>query len=157
MCLLKDDSPTSAEGKQEMKGVPYHELVGALNWLMVGSQPDIAFAIGQLAQFLENPGQVHWDAAKQVVRYLKTMKELRLMYGGGDKHIFEGYPDADGATQDHRRAVSGFAVLVDGGAISWLSKKQELVTLSTMEAEYVGATHAAKELIWFQHLIEEIF
>ena len=154
MHLLKDDS---AEDKQEMKDIPYHELVGALNWLAVGSQPDIAFAVGQLAQFLENPGQVHWDAAKRVVRYLKTTKELRLTYRGGDKHGFEGYSDADGATQDHRHVVSGFAVLVDGGAISWSSKKQELVTLSMMEAEYVSTTHAAKELIWFRCLIEEIF
>ena len=140
-----------------MKGVPYRELVGALNWLAVGSQPDIAFAVGQLAQFLENPGRVHWDAAKQVVRYLKTTKELRLTYRGGDKYGFEGYSDADGATQDHRRAVSGFAVLIDGGAISWSSKKQELITLSTMEAKYIGATHAAKELIRFRCLIKEIF
>jgi Reverse transcriptase (RNA-dependent DNA polymerase) len=155
--LLKDDCPTSAEDKQEMKDVPYRELIGALNWLAVGSQPDITFVIGQLAQFLENPGRVHWDAAKRVVRYLKSTKDLKLTYGGGDKHGFEGYSDADGATQDHRHTISGFAVLVDGGAVSWSSKKQELVTLSTMEAEYVGATHAAKELIWFRHLIEEIF
>ena len=65
--------------------------------------------------------------------------------------------DADGATQDHRCVISGFVVLLDGGAVSWMSKKQELVTLSTMEAEYVGATHAAKELIWFRGLIGEIF
>jgi hypothetical protein len=91
------------------------------------------------------------------VRYLKSTKDLKLMYGGGDKHGFEGYSDADGATQDHRCTVSGFAVLVDGGAVSWSSKKQELVTLSTIEAEYISATHAAKELIWFRHLIEEIF
>src|ERR1700678_3381665 len=63
----------------------------------------------------------------------------------------------DGASQDHRRAISGFAVLIDGGAVSWSSKKQELITLSTMEAEYVGATHAAKEITWFRHLIGEIY
>jgi Reverse transcriptase (RNA-dependent DNA polymerase) len=154
--LLKDDCPTSAEDKQEIKDMPYRELIGALNWLAVGSRPDIAFVIGQLVQFLENPGRVHWDAAKQVVRYLKSTKDLKSTYGGGDKHGFKGYSDADGVTQDHRRAISGFAVLVDGGAVSWSSKKQELVTLSTMEAEYVGTTHAAKELIWFRRLIEEI-
>ena len=80
-----------------------------------------------------------------------------MTYGGGQKHGFEGYSDADGASQDHRHAISGFAVLVDGGAVSWMLKKQELVTLSTMEAEYVGATHAAKELIWFRRLIAKIF
>jgi hypothetical protein len=83
--------------------------------------------------------------------------ELKLTYGGGKQRGIEGYADADGATLDHRRAISGFVVLVDGGAVSWSSKKQELVTLSTMEAEYVGATHAAKELVWFRHLIKEIF
>ena len=108
-----------------------------------------------MAQFLENPSQVHWEAAKHVVRYLKTTKGLKLTYGGSERHGFEGFLDADGATQDHRRAISGFVVLVDGGTVSWSSEKQELVTLSTMEAEYVSATH--KELIWFQHLIEEIF
>ena len=91
------------------------------------------------------------------MRYLKTTKDLKLTYGGVSKCGFEGYSDADGAMQDHRWAISGFAVLVDGGATSWLSKKQELVTLSTMEAEHVGATHAAKELIWFRHLINEVF
>jgi hypothetical protein len=89
------------------------------------------------------------------VRYLKATKDLKLTYRGGDKCGFEGYSDADGATQDHRCAISGFVILLDGGAISWSSKKQELVTLSTMEAEYVSATNATKELIWFQHLIDE--
>ena len=53
--------------------------------------------------------------------------------------------------------ISGYVVIIDGGAVSWMSKKQELVTLSTMEAEYVATTHAAKELLWFRRLISEIF
>ena len=140
-----------------MKGVPFRELVGALNWLAVGTRPDIDFIVGQLVQFLDNPGRVHWEAAKQVVRYLKGTMELKLTYGGGEQRGIEAYADADGATLDHRHAISGFVALVDRGAVSWSSKKQELVTLSTMEAEYVGATHAAKELVWFHHLIKEIF
>ena len=65
--------------------------------------------------------------------------------------------DADGAMQEHRRAISRYVILIDGGAVSWCSKKQELITLSTTEAEYVADTHAAKELIWFQCLLGEIF
>ena len=57
--LLKDDCPITIKDKQEMKNMPYREIVGALNWLALGSHPDITFVIGQLAQFLENPGQVH--------------------------------------------------------------------------------------------------
>ena len=104
------------------------------------------FVIGQLAQFLENPGQVHWEAAKRVIRYLKGTKELKLTYGENRKGGLVGYVDADGVSQEHRHAISGYVVIIDGGAVSWCSKKQELVTLSMMEAEYVSATHAAK--VW---------
>ena len=69
----------------------------------------------------------------------------------------EGFTDADGAMQEHRWAISRYVILIDRGAVSWCSKKQELVTLSTTKAEYVAAMHAAKELIWFQRLFGEIF
>ena len=64
MQLTTEDCPVSAEGKLDMKVVPFWELVGALNWLAVGTQPDIAFVVGQLAQLLENPGCIHWEAVK---------------------------------------------------------------------------------------------
>jgi hypothetical protein len=83
-------------------------------------------------------------------------KTLTLTYGDG-KPGLEGFTDADGASQEHRRAISGYAFLLDGGAVSWASKKQELVTLSTTEAEYVAATQASKEAIWLRHFIEEVF
>ena len=57
--------------------------------------------------------------------------------------------DADGAMQEHRQAISGYVILIDRGAVSWCSKKQEFVTLSTTKSEYIATTHAAKELIWF--------
>ena len=68
-----------------------------------------------------------------------------------------GYVDADGTTQEHQHTIMGFAFLINGGAILWGSKKQELVTLSTAESEYIAATHAAKEAIWLQRLIGEMF
>jgi hypothetical protein len=68
-----------------------------------------------------------------------------------------GYADTDGATQEHRRAITGFAFLVDRGAILWGSKKQELITLSRAESEYVAAMHAAKEALWLRRLIGEMF
>ena len=85
------------------------------------------------------------------------IKVWKLVYGGGKNQGLEGFMDADGAMQEHRWAISGNVILIDGGAISWCLKKQELITLSTTEAEYVAATHAAKELIWFQRLFGEIF
>ena len=85
-----------------MKTIPYQEAIGALNWIAVGSRPDIVFVVSQPAQFLENPGRVHWEATKQVIRYLKTTKELKLTYGESQRRGFEGFLDVDGAMQEHR-------------------------------------------------------
>jgi hypothetical protein len=139
-----------------MKKVPYREAIGSLMYLAVGTRPDIAFAVSTLSQYLENPGKPHWEAAKRVFRYLLGTRDLSLVYGGVGKEI-EGFTDADGASQEHRHAISGYAFIMDGGAISWSSRKQELVTLSTAEAEYVAATHAAKEAIWLRRFISEVF
>lgn len=68
-----------------------------------------------------------------------------------------GYTDADGSMAEDRRAVSGYAFLIDGGAVSWSSKRQEIVSLSTTESEYVAATHTAKEALWLRSLIGELF
>ena len=122
----------------------------------VATRPDIMFAVSTLAQFSDNPGWIHWEAVKKVFRYLLGTRNLCLTYGGEEKGL-EGYVDADGASQEHRRAITGYVFLVDGGAVSWSSKKQELVTLSTTEAEYVAATHAAKEAVWLRRLIGEVF
>ena len=81
---------------------------------------------------------------------------MKLIYGNEEKDL-QGFVDADGAPQDHRRAISGYVFMVDGGAVSWSSKKQEIVILSTTEAEYVAATHAAKEAVWLRCLFGELF
>jgi len=67
-----------------------------------------------------------------------------------------GYADADSGAQKHRRSISGYTFLIDRGAISWASRKQELVALSTAEAEYVALTHATKEGIWLCRLLIEL-
>ena len=153
--LTKEDSPSNPNEIARMGKTPYREAIGSLMYAAVATRPDIAFAVSYLSQFLENPGEAHWEAAKRVFRYLAGTKTMQLTYGG-EHHELEGYTDADGAMQEHRHAISGYAFLLDGGAISWSSKKQELVTLSTAEAEYVAATHAAKEAIWLRKLLGEI-
>lgn len=152
----KDHSPTTPDEVMRMQKTPYREAIGSLMYAAVATRPDIAFAVSALSQFLANPGIAHWEAVKRVFRYLAGTKTYELTYGS-ERHGLEGFTDADGATQEHRRAISGYAFLIDGGAISWSSRKQELVTLSTAEAEYVAATHAAKEAIWLRKLIGELF
>ena len=152
----KKSAPTTPEEHLRMKNTPYREAVGSLMYAAVATRPDIAFAVSTLSQFLDNPGDLHWQAVKNVFRYLAGTKDSELTYGG-ERHDIEGYSDADGATQEHRHAISGYTFIFDGGAISWSSKKQELITLSTAEAEYVAATHAAKEAIWLRKLFGEIY
>ena len=154
--LSKSQSPSKHEEIAKMRNVPYREAVGSLMYAAMGTRPDIAFATSTVAQFNDNPGWAHWEAVKRIYRYLKGTRQLVLTYGG-DQRGLVGYVDADGASQEHRRAISGYVFMVDGGAVSWSSKKQELVTLSTAEAEYVAQTHAAKEAIWLRRLLTEIF
>ena len=153
--LCKTDAPSSPAEAAHMKSVPYREAIGSLMYASVATRPDITFAVSTLSQFLDNPGEAHWEAVKRVFRYLAGTKHLALTYGE-ERHDLVGYTDADGASQEHRRAISGSAFLIDGGTISWSSRKQELITLSTAEAEYVAATHAAKEGIWLRRLLGEI-
>jgi len=153
--LSKSQSPSKLNEIAKMKNVPYREAVGSLMYVSMETSPDITFAVSTVAQFLENPGPAHWDTVKHIFRYLKGTRDMRLVYGDEEKDL-QGYVDADGASQDHRRAISGYVFMVDGGAVSWMSKKQEIITLSTTEAEYVAATHAAKEAVWLHRLFGEL-
>ena len=99
---------------------------------------------------------MHWEALKRVIRYLGCTKHLWLTFGGIEKERLEGYCNSDWASQQHRHSISGFSFHFGKGAISWSSKKQSIVTLSSTEAEYVVQTHAAKEAIWLRNFVNEI-
>jgi len=83
----------------------------------IGTRPNITFAVSMLSQFLENPGEAHWEAVKRVFCYLSGTQELMLTYGR-ERHDLLGYTDADGASQDHRCAILGHMFIIDGSAIS---------------------------------------
>ena len=154
--LSETQSPKTTSEVACMRSVPYREAVGLLIHLATGTRLDIAFATSFVSQFNANPGWEHWEAVKQIYHYLVGMKSLVLTFGTQASGLV-GYIDADSATQEHCRAITGFAFLINGGAILWGSKKQELVTLSTAKSEYVTATHATKEAHWLCRLIGEIF
>jgi len=127
-----------------------------LLYVAMGTRPDITFTMSTIAQFSDNPGWAHWEAVKWIFRYLLGTQKLELVYGGENRGLV-GYVDADGSSQEHRRTISAYVFLVDGGTVLWSSKKQELVTLSTTEAEYIAATHMAKEAIWLRRLLSKLF
>ncbi|KAF7367080.1 Integrase catalytic domain-containing protein [Mycena sanguinolenta] len=158
--LTANDCPKSAEDVAKMKNIPYLHILGAIAYLAVATRPDIAYAVGVLSRFSKNPGWTHWIALKRVLRYLKGTIDQKLTFSGtmGEQgEFFTTYSDADhGGNPDNGRSTSGFVIMMGGGAISWSSRLQSFVTLSTTEAEYVSAVSAGQEIIWLQNLLEEL-
>jgi hypothetical protein len=133
----------------------YRKAVGRLLYVSRGTRPDITYAVSHISQFMEEPRTTHLKAAQRVFKYLKGTRDFRLVLGGKNTTLF-GYSDADWASQIHRRSISGFAFFLGIGAVTWSSKKQPIVTLSSTESEYVALTHAAKELLWLQKLLTDL-
>ena len=154
--LTSAQSPSTTQQIAHMRNIPYQEAVGSLMYASLGTRPDITYAVQTVSRFSKNPGEAHWEAVKRIFRYLKGTKEFWLTYGGPQKEL-KGYADADGSMAEDRHAISGYAFLLRGGAISWAAKRQEIVSLSTTESEYVAVTHASKEAIWLRSLITQLF
>jgi len=110
---------------------PYRGLVGALASLTLGTRPDSAFA----TSFGHNPGHVHWEAAEQVLLYLKGTKIQCLKLGGKSPRIV-AFTDADwGSNRDDQRSIGAYMIKIGDGAVNWKSKRQSCVTLPLAEAE----------------------
>ncbi|CAA7258947.1 unnamed protein product [Cyclocybe aegerita] len=161
---LDDDSdeetkPGVNQDQDEHLSVGYATLIGSLMYLAIGTRPDIAYTVQKLAQFTQNPKPKHWTAVKRIFRYLKGTRTHALTYSGSDNFTtpeLNIYCDADWGSDANRKSVSGYVVTLAGGAVSWSSKKQTTVALSTAEAEYVAATHAAKQVLWHRSLFTEL-
>ncbi|RVW88887.1 Retrovirus-related Pol polyprotein from transposon TNT 1-94 [Vitis vinifera] len=146
--------PKNSLESQEMQKIPYASAVGSLMYAQVCTRPDIAYIVGMLGRYLSNPGMDHWRAAKRVMRYLQRTKEYMLTYRRLDQLELIGYSDSDFAgCQDSRKSTSGYIYLLAGGAISWRSAKQTLVTTSTMEAEFVACYEASNQGIWLRNFV----
>jgi len=154
--LSSADCPTSQDEKDEMATRPYRKLVGALEWLALGTRPDIAFATSLLARFNHNPGRAHWKAAKRVLRYLKGTRGWRLTLGGEPPQI-AGFTDADwGSNLDNRHSIGGYVIKIGSGAVSWKSEEQSCVALSSTEAKYVALYQAVKESVWMIDFLKSL-
>ncbi|XP_071722312.1 secreted RxLR effector protein 161-like [Rutidosis leptorrhynchoides] len=140
-----------------MKNIPYASAVGSLMYAQVCTRPDIAFVVNTLGRYLLNPGQEHWVAAKKVMRHLQRTKYFMLVYSRVEDLKVIGYSDADFAScSDDRKSTSGYIFMMAGGAISWKSTKQTLITNSTMYAELVACYGASIQAVWLRNLISEL-
>ncbi|GJX71625.1 hypothetical protein Tco_0308796 [Tanacetum coccineum] len=154
--LTDKDCPSSKKNIEKMDRVPYASAVGSLMYAMVCTRPDLAHAVGVVSRFLSNPGKKHWEAVKWIFRYLRGTSKLGITFGNG-KPMLVGFTDSDMAgNKDNMKSTSGYLMTFAGGAVSWQSRLQKCVALSTTEAEYMAATEACKELLWLKRFLQEL-
>ncbi|XP_075095409.1 secreted RxLR effector protein 161-like [Nicotiana tabacum] len=154
--LSKDQSPKIDEEIEKMKEVPYASVVGSLMYVTLCTRHDICFAVGVVSKFQSNPGRKHWTAVKHIIKYLKRTRDFMLVYHSDDL-VPIGYTNSDfQSDRDSRKSTSGNVFTLGGGAISWRSIKQTCIADSTMKAEYVAASEAAKEAIWLGNFLRKL-
>ena len=127
----------------------YRELTGSLNHLAICTRPDTSLAVSKMSQFNQDPTITDHNAARRILKYAKTTKHYSIKYSSIKKTLqLDGYADADwGSNLIDRKSTTGYIFMMNGGPISWTSRKQSTVALSTMEAEYMALSDAARELV----------
>ncbi|KAF7773627.1 hypothetical protein Agabi119p4_5794 [Agaricus bisporus var. burnettii] len=135
----------------------YQQLVGSLMYLMIGSRPDIAFAVVKLSQHMVTPNKEHYTAGMHLLRYLNGTKNMVLEFDGNSNQGVIAYSDSDWASDpEDRKSITGNFVTIANGTISWLSRKQKTVALSSTEAEYMAISDCSRQLVWVSQLLTEI-
>lgn len=155
---MNKDGPSDGED-HEIVQVPYREAIGSLMYAMIGSRPDIAYAVGFLSKFCEARRVVHWNTVKRVFRYLRDTAQHGLLYGRNHSNSvnLECYVDADFAGEvDSQKSTTGYVIIYCGTADIWKSSKQSLVATSTTEAEFIAASMACREVLWARQLMREL-
>jgi len=132
----------------------YKEIVGSLLYAATMTRPDIACVVGLLSRAMDAPREVHWLAATRVLRYLRGTLSLGLRYSG--RVQLQGYTDANWGGDTFKTSTSGFLFFLNGGAISWGSRRQKATSISSCEAEYYAASCAVSEAIWLRLLCSEL-
>ena len=153
----REQCPRNELEKRKMDSKPYASLVGSLMYANICTRPDLAFIVGLLGRFQSNPGEAHWVAAKKVLRYLQRTKSYMLVYGRENALEIVGYTDSDFAGDlDERKSTGGYIFKLNGGAVSWKSAKQTIVSTSTMEAEFVACFEGMKQAVWLRNFIGDL-
>ena len=134
----------------------YKKLVGSLMYL-TATRPDIMYAVSLISRFMQTPKVSHWKAGKRILRYVSGTKNYGILYSSSNDFRLIGYTNSDSAgCIDERKSTSGYVFHFGLGVVSWASKKQPIVTLSSAEAEYVAATGAACQAIWMRRMLKEL-
>ena len=130
----------------------YKSIVDSLMYL-TATKPDIMHVVSLISRFMDTPKEAHWQATKRILRYVKGTKMFGILYHTSEHSDLVGYTDSDWAgSVDDRKSTSGYIFHMGSGAISWASKKQSIVALSTAEAEYAAACQA----VWMRRMLKSL-
>jgi len=126
----------------------YQLVIESLLYIMLGTRPDIAITVIKMLQFFSNPMKEHLQKALYIMHYLSSFQDLCISYSGhGDQNSLCAYSDTDWAGDiETSHSTTGYAIFLGNGIVSWLSRQQQRVTLSSTKAEYCGMTKVAKQL-----------
>lgn len=152
-------APGSLEAS-EMAKIPYREAVGSLLYLAIATRPDIAYAVGQVSKYGQNPGLAHWRAVMRIFKYLRGTSDYALRFAPSPtlSHapVLSVWADASFAREEKARSTTGFVIFVGDCPVSWGSRRQTTVATSSSEAEWVAAFTAGKDAAWARKFMQEI-
>ncbi|GKB78474.1 hypothetical protein Tco_0945369, partial [Tanacetum coccineum] len=144
----KDLCPKTDEELDRMSRVPYASAVGSIMYVMTCTRPDVSFALSMASRHQQNPSEGHSTAIKNILKYLRNTIDQFLVYDGEEELRVTDYCDASWQTdKDDNHSQSGWIFLLNGGAVTWKSSKQDTVADFTCESEEIAACEALKEAI----------
>ena len=147
---------SKALDEPEIDATQYRRKIGCL-WYLMHTRPDMAYSVGILSRYMQSPRESHGNALKQVLRYLQGTLGHGLEFKRGSTQKLVGYSDSSHNTDpDDGRSTTGHLFCLGNTPITWCSQKQDIVALSSCEAEFMAATEAAQQAIWLQELLSEV-
>nr|GEW39265.1 retrotransposon protein, putative, Ty1-copia subclass [Tanacetum cinerariifolium] len=141
-----------------MKKVPYASTVGSIMYAVRCTRPDVAFAQNLVSRYQQNPGKLHWVAVKHILKYLRNMRDMFLVYGGKTdiKLDVTGFCDASWqCDKDETKSQTGYVFVVNG-VVDWKSKKHTTIAMHSEQAEYVAASKAAIKAVWIRKFVGDL-
>nr|DAD28457.1 TPA_asm: hypothetical protein HUJ06_029925 [Nelumbo nucifera] len=139
-------------GDKEVDNTYFKQIVGSLMYL-TSTRPDIMYAVSLISRYMEKPSEMHLNAVRRILRYVTDTIDCGMFYKRKNSTDLVGYTDSDYAGDvDDRESTSGHAFMLNSGAILWSSKKQDIVTLSTTEAEFVTAASSSCQALWLRRM-----
>ena len=134
----------------------YKQMVGSLMYATT-TRPDIMYSVSQVSRFMDNPKELHFQAIKRIMSYLKGTCEYGLFYQRNRGRELVGYTNSDYASDvEDRKSTSGYVFMTSEADISWSSRKQPVVSLSTTEAHFIAVTTTSCQAVWLRRIGEAV-